>query len=327
MNQASQAFNHILSDFSLVVYQIESIAGFSAVIQRLGQFEDIIKTSVREQEEEEGIVIEDVIAASRGRSEPLLEVVNLDLLTPISNRLLLSGLNLKLMAGESILVTGPSGSGKTSLLRALAGLWRVGSGKVIRRKARNESSRYDVFFLPQRPYMVLGSLRSQLLYPTWTEKVEFGYGGGEGQKSDPKQEKPVFESNTEDTSVVPSDECILGTLQRVGLGDILEQNKCSLDDIQDWAPKLSLGEQQRLAFARLLLAKPSLAVLDESTSALDESREAMLYSELKTDGIAFISVGHRSSLTSLHDKNLVLMGDGTCKGGSSHNTKERVKSQ
>ena len=64
---------------------------------------------------------------------------------------------------------------------------------------------------------------------------------------------------------------------------------------------LSLGEQQRLAFARVLLSRPRLALMDEATSALDVDNEQRLYAELKAAGVTFVSVGHRPTLAAFHD--------------------------
>jgi putative ATP-binding cassette transporter len=76
----------------------------------------------------------------------------------------------------------------------------------------------------------------------------------------------------------------------------------------DWADVLSLGEQQRLAFARLLINQPGFAVLDEATSALDRENEVHLYGTLKALGIHYISVGHRRTLLDYHDSVLELQG-------------------
>ena len=102
----------------------------------------------------------------------------------------------------------------------------------------------------------------------------------------------------------------------MGLRHILERCASSgpgapLDTEADWAAQLSLGEQQRLAVARVLLARPSLALLDEATSALDLENEARLYKLLAATGMALISVGHRESLRRYHDEVLVLSGDGS----------------
>ena len=317
VTQASSAFNHILSDVSLVVFQLESIAGFSAVITRLGQFEDSLGAAAAMRDGSgSGIRVFDEVHTETDTQEPLLEADNLTLETPGTKRTLVSGLSLKLRAGESVLVTGASGSGKTSLLRALAGLWRSGSGTVTRRgRDRSSSSSssaaapeqqlpgFDIFFLPQRPYMVLGSLRSQILYPAWTETTS------NVSVDDSSQANGTDNEFSRPTP--PSDDRIHAMLARVGLGDLLERSGLSLDDVEDWAPKLSLGEQQRLAFARLLLAAPTVAVLDESTSALDEKRESLLYQELRKEGIAFISVGHRSTLEAVHDTKIVIEDAGS----------------
>ena len=124
--------------------------------------------------------------------------------------------------------------------------------------------------------MALGSLREQLCYPL--DQARF------------------------------SDEQLRAVLDQVMLGKLLQRYP-DLDIKQDWPRRLSLGEQQRLAFARLLLNSPKVVVLDEATSALDVETESRLYSLLRDREVAFISVGHRPTLKDFHDTVLELSGD------------------
>ena len=105
-----------------------------------------------------------------------------------------------------------------------------------------------------------------------------------------------------------SDEQLRAVLDQVMLGKLLQRYP-DLDIKQDWPRLLSLGEQQRLAFARLLLNSPKVVVLDEATSALDVETESRLYSLLRDREVAFISVGHRPTLKDFHDTVLELSGD------------------
>lgn len=180
-------------------------------------------------------------------------------------------LNLSVGAGQRILVVGPSGCGKTSVLRVASGLWQPIAGTVERPKIG------DLLFVPQRPYMLLGSLREQLCYPLREDSFD--------------------------------DELLRETLKKVRLAKLVERYP-DLGIKQDWPRLLSLGEQQRLAFARLLLNEPRFAVLDEATSALDVNTERMLYSMLVAKGVAVISVGHRPTLAEYHDEVLELSGSG-----------------
>jgi putative ATP-binding cassette transporter len=125
--------------------------------------------------------------------------------------------------------------------------------------------------------MILGSLREQLCYP---------------------QEPQRF-----------SDEHLRSVLNEVRLSALVQRYP-DFDIKQDWPRLLSLGEQQRLAFARLLLNSPRFVVLDEATSALDVATEKHLYELLSQREMAFVSVGHRPSLKSFHDLVLELDGQG-----------------
>jgi putative ATP-binding cassette transporter len=134
----------------------------------------------------------------------------------------------------------------------------------------------DTMFLSQLPYMPLGDLRNAVCYPA--------------------------EAGTY------SDDAIRSALDTVSLGHLGGR----LDEVADWGKILSPGEQQRVAFARVLLAKPKVVFLDEATSALDEGQEFALYQTLRTqvpDSIV-VSVSHRPTLEQHHDRRLELLGDG-----------------
>ena len=106
-----------------------------------------------------------------------------------------------------------------------------------------------------------------------------------------------------------SDEHLQAVLKEVQLQSVLDRYP-SFDVKQDWPRLLSLGEQQRLAFARLLLNAPKVVVLDEATSALDVGTERYLYQLLVEREMAVVSVGHRPTLREFHDTVLELDGEG-----------------
>ncbi|KAG8365308.1 hypothetical protein BUALT_Bualt18G0091200 [Buddleja alternifolia] len=334
INQSSSAFNHILGDFSLIVYQFQALSAFSAVIDRLGEFDDLLTNSeIRSDSEPMEEISREFYtvnnsAASNGSvplnsGSKLLQIEHLTLLTP-SKATLIRDLSLEICEKDHLLITGPSGSGKTSLLRAIAGLWSFGTGKITfydrnagdlfpcvsadvasleanlvdesnhGNKDKRRNSR-NVFFLPQKPYMVLGTLRQQLLYPTWNDEQVPISDTATQTGSLPFLMRP---EDADARPMKPTTDHLIRVLEDVRLGYIL--SRFDLDNTYEWSSVLSVGEQQRLAFARLLLSKPNLVLLDESTSALDEDNEAHLYQLLESAGITYVSVGHRRTLYEHH---------------------------
>ncbi len=257
--QATGAFSAVLGAVSLVVEHFEGLSRFSAGIARLSSFSDVLDRP-RDTGAEESIV---AVRDSR------LAIERMTLRTPNHERILIRDLTVAVDPGKSLLIAGESGSGKSSLLRAIAGLWHSGSGRIFRPD--------EMLFVPQQPYMILGTLRSQLLYPDADRQIP--------------------------------DDALLLMLHKVNLPDLAERSG-GLDAEMDWEKVLSVGEQQRLAIARILVTKPRYAMLDEATSALDAANEEHLYSLLAETETTLVSVGHRASILKYHAQVLELRGEG-----------------
>ena len=275
VSEAQGAFIRIFFSLNLIVARFQELTSFGAGIDRLYTFAENIEQSSQAETEAstesdaEEQKIQPTFTVEEGEG---VSLAGLTLMTPNYQRTLITDLSIALSEGEGLLVKGPSGCGKSSLLRAMAGLWNSGQGTIHRPQPG------DILFLPQRPYMIVGSLRDQMIYPNM--------------------------------EIEASDEELKAILQQINLPD-LDERFGGFDAEEDWSSVLSLGEQQRLTFARLLLNKPQYAILDEATSALDLSNEASLYQQLQHLETTFLSVGHRSTLTNYHERTLKLAADTT----------------
>ncbi|VXD10559.1 ABC-type uncharacterized transport system, permease and ATPase components, involved in Hassallidin biosynthesis [Planktothrix serta PCC 8927] len=254
VTEAGGAFGQVAFSVNLIMYQFEKFTKFAASINRLYIFLIYFKQLEKNTSLTKNI---DIV------NDDNITFTNLTIQTPNYQKTLIRNISLTLPIGQGLLITGNSGSGKSSLLRTLAGLWDSGTGVIARPNLE------EMLFLPQRPYMISGTLREQLLYPRGKTDL--------------------------------SDAELYQVLKKVNLADLVERFE-GLDVDKDWTDILSLGEQQRLAFARILVTKPKYVILDEATSALDADNEEQLYNLLVATGATFISVGHRPTLRKFHQR-------------------------
>lgn len=262
--RAAGAFAAVLNALTVIVDNFEDLSRFVAGLHRLDTF-SIALTGKAATAPQPADTIESI-------HDSRLALEHVTLHTPNQERILVTDLSVSVNPGEGLLIVGASGGGKSSLMRAIAGLWNTGTGCIVRPTPQ------EMLFLPQQPYMVVGSLRSQLLYPNHI-----------GQH-------------------VPDEE-LQRLLETVNLRDIVGRFG-GLDTEVDWGKVLSLGEQQRLTIARVLLSKPRYVMLDEATSALDITNEECLYQLLADMKATLVSVSHRPTLLKFHHQVLELPGNG-----------------
>ncbi len=275
VTEAQGAFIRIFFSLNLIVARFQSLTTFGAGVDRLFAF--LASLDAEQVTTEENAITTGKIET---KTADCLSIDRMTLQTPDHQRMLVKDLSLTLAPGQGLLVRGSSGCGKSSLLRAIVGLWDAGTGTILRPPLDR------MLFLPQKPYMVLGTLRDQLLYPNMDLKID-----------DLQLQQALIQVNLPD----------------------LAQRHSGFDSEQNWAEVLSLGEQQRLIFARLLINKPSYAILDEATSALDAQNEQHLYQQLQASGMTFLSVGHRESLSNYHHSILELTAIDAIVGVASQN--------
>ncbi|VAH86069.1 unnamed protein product [Triticum turgidum subsp. durum] len=207
-----------------------------------------------------------------------IEFSGVKVVTPSGN-VLVDDLTLRVESGSNLLITGPNGSGKSSLFRVLGGLWPLVSGHIVKPGVGSNLNK-EIFYVPQRPYTAVGTLRDQLIYPlTADQETEpLSYGG------------------------------MVDLLKNVDLEYLLE--RYPLDKEVNWGDELSLGEQQRLGMARLFYHKPKFAILDECTSAVTTDMEERFCNRVRAMGTSCITISHRPALVAFHDVVLSLDGEG-----------------
>jgi len=256
MTQTAGAFARVESALTFFITYYTSLAGFKSVLDRLTSFDAAI-------DDAHAPARADARIARRESADGALALRDLALSLPDGRRIV-SGADLTLRPGQSVLVTGPSGSGKSTLFRAIAGVWPYGEGAI------EAPGGARALLLPQKPYIPITTLHAATTYPAAPEAFDAG--------------------------------AVRAALIDAGLPALADR----LGETDQWSQRLSGGEQQRLAIARALLAKPGWLFLDEATSAMDEAMEARIYELLaaKLPGATLVSIGHRASLARFHQRRI-----------------------
>jgi putative ATP-binding cassette transporter len=258
--QVVAAFSAVQAALIWFVDNFVRLAEWFASVSRVDELQEALEAL------DLGTIMEGDTRIQLGESEDgAIHLENLSI-AHSNGRAVISDASTVIALGEKVLIVGESGTGKSTLIRALAGLWPWGSGSITVPKGKSMA------FVPQKPYLPIGSLRTVLLYP--------------------EAELPV------------KDETIVAALRRCGLGYMAKR----LDETDAWDRILSGGERQRVAFARLVIQRPDIIIMDEATSALDEDSQNSLLGLLEGElaHATVISVGHRPGLEEYHDRKITL---------------------
>lgn len=254
---ATMVIQNAIANFEMLIPTLSHVAPNAVRLAQILEKSNEIDERRRTHAEKPG---QHSIALYRGGDA--IRVDHVTYQTPGGERSLVEDISFDLPPGRRMIIVGQTGVGKSSFLRVLAGLWTRGGGRLDLPPLER------MLFMPQKPYMMLGTLRSQLVYPRQD--------GGD-----------------------IADEVLLTALHRVNLGDLVAHHG-GLDVEKDWSRILSLGEQQRIGFARFLISRPEHVFLDEATSAVDVATEAILYGLLVEEGATVVSVAHRASIIPFH---------------------------
>ncbi|KAG8981044.1 hypothetical protein FRC05_003944 [Tulasnella sp. 425] len=270
---ASDAFGRVMYSYK----ELSELAGYTARVAQLFDTMSDVRQGKFDKQLVSSASIDENARVLKGRGSVTdgedIEFTNVPIVSP-NGDILVRSLSFHVKPGQHLLIVGPNGCGKSSLFRILGGLWPVYGGTVRKPPAE------DFTYIPQRPYLSLGTLRDQIIYPHSKAQME-----RRGM----------------------SDHDLYNILAVVGMEDIVEREG-GWDVAKEWRDALSGGDKQRIAMARLFYHEPKYAILDECTSAVPLDIERTMFEHATSLGITLLTVSHRPSLWQYHQ--LILQYDG-----------------